>query len=390
MVFTMYQMAFLLIIYSVAGWIVETTVVSLLRHKFVNRGFLKGPNCLSYGISAVIIGIAMNDAADHTGFLFAGCAVIATTVQWFTGKMLQRVKCQRWWDYSDKKFNIDGYICLQYTVLWGILGIISVKWANGILLRLFSSVPQAVREILIWIASGILVFDIIMSLSATAYGKFKNREFAKIYKKQHGIYKLFILFVLASFIGDIVETIFCRINAKVWMSRSSLVWGPFSLVWGIAIVLVTLLLHKERDKSDAHIFVIGTVSGGVYEYVCSVFTEIVFGKVFWDYSRIPFNIGGRINLLFCFFWGIAAVVWIKVVYPRVEQFIESIPVRAGIIAAVVLAVFMTCNITVSVMALVRYDERANGIAARAGWQSVIDERFTDERMRRIYPNAISR
>ncbi|MDD6798787.1 MAG: putative ABC transporter permease, partial [Clostridia bacterium] len=185
-------------------------------------------------------------------------------------------------------------------------------------------------------------------------------------------------------------TLFCRATAGVWMSRSSLVWGPFSLVWGLAIAIATALLHKSRNKSDAYIFIVGTVLGGVYEYVCSIFTEIVFGQVFWDYSNIPFNIGGRINLLYCFFWGIAAVVWIKGLYPVFSRLIESIPNKIGKAVTWLLVVFMICNITVSVMALIRYDERANGVEASAGWQQTMDERFGDERMKRIYPNAVSR
>lgn len=88
------------------------------------------------------------------------------------------------------------------------------------------------------------------------------------------------------------------------MSRSSLVWGDFSVVWGLAIALVTWMLYHYREKSDGYIFIMGTLLGGTYEYVCSVFTEIVFGQVFWDYSAMQFNLGGRINLLFCFFWGL--------------------------------------------------------------------------------------
>lgn len=112
---------------------------------------------------------------------------------------------------------------------------------------------------------------------------------------------MFWLFFIGAFLGDIVETCFCRITEGVWMSRSSLVWGPFSIVWGLAIALITALLYKDRHKPDSHIFLIGTFLGGAYEYICSIFTEIVFGKVFWDYSKIPFNLSGRINLLFCFF-----------------------------------------------------------------------------------------
>ena len=88
-----------------------------------------------------------------------------------------------------------------------------------------------------------------------------------------------------------------------WMSRSSVVYGPFSVVWGLACALLTAFLYKYKDKSDRYIFGYGTIVGGAYEYLCSVFTELLFGTTFWDYSDIPFNLGGRINLLYCFFGG---------------------------------------------------------------------------------------
>ena len=171
------------------------------------------------------------------------------------------------------------------------------------------------------------------------------------------------------------------------MSRSSVVWGPFSIVWGLAIAAATAMLYKYRNKSDSFLFWTGTLLGGAYEYLCSVFTEIVFGKVFWDYSKIPFNLGGRINLLYCFFWGIAAVVWLKLIYPRASALIEKIPMVIGKIATWVLIVFMLCNMAVSGLALIRYDEREKNVAAEAKWQVWMDEHYDDAKMERIYPNA---
>lgn len=110
--------------------------------------------------------------------------------------------------------------------------------------------------------------------------------------------------------------------------------------------------------------------------------------MFWDYSWMPFNLGGRINLLYCFFWGIAAVVWFKKLYPWISGLIERIPMRIGKIATWVLLVFMCCNVLVSGMALIRCDERRRGIPAEQEWQQTMDERFDDVRMARIYPNAI--
>ena len=72
--------------------------------------------------------------------------------------------------------------------------------------------------------------------------------------------------------------------------------------------MATYIMYNYRDRSDGFVFAFWTFIGGAYEYICSVFTEIVFVKIFWDYRGLPFNLGGRINLLYCFFWGIATVV----------------------------------------------------------------------------------
>ena len=158
-------------------------------------------------------------------------------------------------------------------------------------------------------------------------------------------------------------------------------------MWGLAIAAATAMLYKYRNKSDSFLFWTGTLLGGAYEYLCSVFTEIVFGKVFWDYSKLPFNLGGRINLLYCFFWGIAAVVWLKLIYPRASALIEKIPMVIGKIVTWVLIVFMLCNMAVSGLALIRYDEREKNVAAEAKWQVWMDEHYNDAKMERIYPNA---
>lgn len=172
------------------------------------------------------------------------------------------------------------------------------------------------------------------------------------------------------------------------MSRSSVVYGPFSIVWGLGCVLLTAILYQYRNRSDSYIFVFGTVLGGAYEYICSVFTEIVFGTIFWDYSHLPFNLGGRINLLYCFFWGIAAVVWMRMLYPRLSALIEKIPKKPGVILTWIMIVFMTVNMIISGLAMNRYHERQSGESKEeTNLTRILDERFPDERMERIYPNA---
>jgi uncharacterized membrane protein len=202
-----------------------------------------------------------------------------------------------------------------------------------------------------------------------------------------GYYKLFSLFLIGAFLGDITETVWCLLTAGRLMSRSSVVYGPFSIVWGLGCVLLTALLYRYRERSDSFIFLFGTVVGGAYEYICSVFTELVFGTIFWDYSHLPFNLAGRINLLFCFFWGIAAVLWIKHIYPQLSKRIEKIPRRTGKWLVRGLSVFMLFNILISGLALARYHQRTGkGEAPSSALELFLDQRFPDERIERIYPN----
>lgn len=429
---SLYELCWLFFIYSFAGWILETVLTACRQRKFANRGLVNGPLCVVYGIAGVLMAVGLSELTGVWLFVFA--CVYATTVEWAAGHLVEKAFRERWWDYSDRKWNLDGYICLPMSLCWGALGYVTVRWGNELVLRLISVFPELLMKILLLALLFILAVDVMASyLLLKGRGKylaqleaaneqidqvsvrlrkaitgFMERRIQKAYPKAAalsgteqepeaisvfaagcGFYKLVMLFFVGAFLGDLTETVFCRITAGVWMSRSSVVWGPFSIVWGLAIALGTAMLYRYKDRSDRFLFMAGTLLGGGYEYLCSVFTEIVFGKVFWDYSELPFNLGGRINLLYCFFWGIAGVVWFKMLYPKLSEWIEKLPMGFGKILTWLLLVFMVCNVAVSCLALVRYDERGRGVPAEHTWQQWTDSHYDDARMERIYPNAKS-
>ena len=426
MKFSGYELLWLFFVYSFLGWIGETVYATIRQKKFANRGLINGPLCIIYGIGAVVISVTINELNGIWLFIFS--MIYLTVIEWIAGHLIEKVYKERWWDYRERKWNLDGYICLFSSVLWGILGFLVIKFGNGLALLVFKLCPSFIIELIIWIFAAVLAVDILASymLVTGRKGRFDKLERAnnaianataklgkwialhvekritKAYpqmeksagaEKEAGFakgcsfYKIILLFFIGAFLGDVTETIFCRLTAGVWMSRSSVVWGPFSIVWGLAIAAVTLLLYKYKDRSDGFLFWMGTLLGGAYEYLCSVFTEIVFGKIFWDYSGMPFNLGGRINLLYCFFWGIAAVVWFKKLYPGISDLIEKIPHLSGKIITWTLIIFMCCNIVVSCMALIRYDERGNDVKADRAWKTYMDEHYGNEKMQLIYPNA---
>ena len=133
-----YALSVLYLVYSFLGWVAETVAATIKGRRFTNRGVASGPFCFIYGFTAVLLAVAFADLRSQPLALFLGCAIDATVVEWLTAKLLERVHRRKWWDYSGRRFNIDGYICLQYSLLWGALGTATVLWTNDLLFRLYA------------------------------------------------------------------------------------------------------------------------------------------------------------------------------------------------------------------------------------------------------------
>lgn len=439
MVQTIFELLWYFFIYSFIGWCAEIAYAAIKHRKFMNRGFLNGPLCPVYGVGMVLILLFFGSLKGNFVFLALGCSVMAAVVEFFTGALMEKVFRCKWWDYSGYKHNIGGYICPQFSLLWGIGAALIITFLHPFFAPLIGMIPSLLVKItavvllvaaaadFVSVTGAILQMERTARIDEIAAGMqevsnrlgnaifngirkrmtkafpnlekegenalaeaFRRKERVKslVFAQGCSFHKLVWLFFIGAFLGDITETIFCRVTAGVWMSRSSVIYGPFSIVWGIGVVVLTMMLHKYRDKDDRYLFIFGTVVGGAYEYACSVFTEMVFGTVFWDYSKIPFNLGGRINLLYCFFWVLASVLWIKNVYPFLSRWIEKIPKKAGTVISWLFLLFMTVNIVLSGMALGRYSDRYAGKPAANSVESFLDSHYPDERMERVYPNAI--
>ena len=88
-------------------------------------------------------------------------ALYATVVEWIAGNLLEHYSHTRWWDYSDCKWNLDGYICLSASVVWGALGLVTVKWLVPLLMRLYQLGPAGLAHVLLWIFAILLVIDLL-------------------------------------------------------------------------------------------------------------------------------------------------------------------------------------------------------------------------------------
>lgn len=201
-------------------------------------------------------------------------------------------------------------------------------------------------------------------------------------------YRVFWLFLMAGFAGDLIEVVFWWVTRGELTSRSSLLYGPFSLVWGLAAVLLTLVFQRMADQGAVHVVLMGTVLGGAYEYICSWVQEALFGACFWDYRHLPLNLNGRINLIFCLFWGFAALVWVRLAFPAMCALIDRVPRRTGRRAAAAAAVLLACSAAVSAAALYRMDQRRAGVPAMGAVTRFLDETYPDSRLKDRYPNMV--
>ncbi len=199
-------------------------------------------------------------------------------------------------------------------------------------------------------------------------------------------YKLFWVFFIGSFAGVIIESLYCIIQYGHYESRVGLLYGPFNLVYGIGALVLSGFLYKYRNRSKIYSFIGGFIVGSIVEYFCSCFQELIFGSTSWDYSNIPFNLNGRICLLYSLFWGILGIFWIKDIYPMLSSLILKIPNKVGKKLTIVLLIFMILNSLVTGVVVYRWKERVNGVVSSNAISDTIDTLYPDERMGKIFAN----
>lgn len=204
-----------------------------------------------------------------------------------------------------------------------------------------------------------------------------------------GFARIVFLFLLCGVIGNMIEILFVYVTTGEITNRSSVIYGPFSLVWGFGGVVVTCLLKGVRDKNALVIFGLGCVIGGAYEYISAVITESVLGTYFWDYSGFPLNVHGRINAQFCLFWGMASLIWIRWVYPVVDAMFLRLMAHFSekLVACLTIAVIglMILDIVISALAIRRYVKRKEDAPVANFMDSFCDRVYGDDLIDGIYP-----
>ena len=216
-----------------------------------------------------------------------------------------------------------------------------------------------------------------------------NNEKEKSFAEGLNLYKLFWIFYIGCLAGVIIEIIWCLVKNGYFEYRTAMILEPLNPVYGFGALLLTLCFSKVKKLSDILIFVYSFIIGGLFEVACSQFQEFTFGTVSWHYTEnyLPI-LGNRTSLIYCLFWGILGLLWVKFIYPFLTKTIEKLPNKFGKILTYILVVFVSFDIIFSSGAVLRQRERRNGIPADSAIDRFYDSHFDDETLKFFYNNII--
>lgn len=169
----------LFIIYAFLGWVLEVVGKLIEQKKFINRGFLVGPYCPIYGVGALLITFLFKKYTDDPVALFIMAIVVCGVLEYLTSYFMEKIFHARWWDYSQRKFNINGRVCLDTIIPFGLLGMFIMYVSNPFLIEKLEQLPELALNILFWVLLIIYIADNIISTNVISYVGKTTKEFGK-------------------------------------------------------------------------------------------------------------------------------------------------------------------------------------------------------------------
>lgn len=197
--------------------------------------------------------------------------------------------------------------------------------------------------------------------------------------------KLLIVFFVMSFVGLAGETLQHLVATGEWEHRAGFIWGPFSPIYGLAAVLLTIFLEPIAIRGSLIVFLVAALVGGGVEYLASWAMETFWGVVAWSYLDIPGNFNGRTDIFHMILWGALGLLWVRFGLTFTQDMFDHFKLKSARqiliyrIACILLALFLVLDIFVTITVMLRCDARAHGVAPVNELEVLYDE---------IYPNEV--
>lgn len=166
----------LFLAYSFIGWAMEVVGKLITLKKFINRGFLVGPYCPIYGVGAILITFLLKRYIHDPVTLFIMAILVCGILEYLTSYFMEKIFHARWWDYSQRRFNINGRVCLNTIIPFGLLGMFIMYISNPFLIEKIETLPHVWLNILFWGLLIIFLIDNIISTNVVSYVRKTTKE----------------------------------------------------------------------------------------------------------------------------------------------------------------------------------------------------------------------
>ncbi len=158
-----YEAVWIFVIYAFLGWCCEVIFAAVTEGRFINRGFLNGPVCPIYGFGMLMTVFFLWRLRRNIILFFLGAALLTTLLEFFTGYILERFFHTKWWDYSDKPFNIKGYVCPEFTIIWGLGACMAVGAVHPFIYMSITKLPFIPGVIMLSVFVSAFIADTVIT-----------------------------------------------------------------------------------------------------------------------------------------------------------------------------------------------------------------------------------
>lgn len=162
---SIYEVFWIFIIYAFIGWGVEVVYAGVNKGVFVNRGFLYGPYCPIYGCGVIVVVLLLYPIKENWIMLFLGSFLLTTFLEYITGFILEKLFHNKWWDYSNLPFNIHGYVCIKFSILWGLGCTFIIGMVHPMIYKIVMIIPETFSKLFIFVIIILFLIDVCVTVS---------------------------------------------------------------------------------------------------------------------------------------------------------------------------------------------------------------------------------
>lgn len=163
--YTWYEWCSIFLIYAILGWCAEVCYATVHTGKFVNRGFLNGPVCPIYGCGGTVVVACLYPFRERFVLVFFGAIILSSVIEYITGYVLEKIFHEHWWDYSERPFNIKGYVCLEFSILWGIVCLLVVDILHPPIEKFVMWIPYRIEIGVLGLSFLVFLADMYVTVS---------------------------------------------------------------------------------------------------------------------------------------------------------------------------------------------------------------------------------